>query len=210
VIGSLRGTLLDRQPARTGGGAEVTVEVGGVGYRVTVSPGALGQLGDMGGAVFLHIHTHVREEALVLYGFPTREERTVFEELLGAPGIGPSVALAILATHSPPALRRIARTDDADALCLVPGIGKKTAAKLLIELKTRLGSGDESDGPALRVVGPDGDLGAPRSAHAEVRAALSGLGYDAGEIAAAVRTLPEDGAVDDLLRSALRSLAMAR
>jgi len=208
VIGSLRGTLLDRQPARTGGGAEVTVEVAGVGYRVVVAPAAVGMLGDTGGPVFLHVHTHVREDAMVLYGFPTREERTVFEELLGAPGIGPSVALAIVSVHSPAALRRIARTDDADALCLVPGIGKKTAAKLLIELKTRLGPGDVGDGPALRVVGPDGDVG--RSAHAEVRAALSGLGYAPDEVASAVRALPDDGAVDEMLRTALRSLAMAR
>ena len=207
MIGSLRGTLLDRQPARTGPGAEVTVEVGGIGYRVVVAAGTVGVLGDLGGPTFLHIHTHVREDAITLYGFSSRDERQVFEALLGAPGIGPAVALAILATHSPAALRRIARTDDVDALCLVPGIGKKTGAKLLLELKGRLDvDGDDGSGPALRLV----DGGAPASPHGEVRAALAGLGYGPDEVREALRALPEDGDVDVLLRRALKALAVAR
>jgi len=209
VIGSLRGTLLDRQPARTGPGAEITLEVAGVGYRVMVAAGALGGLGDLGGACFVHVHTHVREYAITLYGFPSRDERQVFEALLGAPGIGPSVALAILATHSPPSLRRIARTEDADALCLVPGIGKKTAAKLLLELQGRLDVDVAGDSPALRVI--DGSGPAPaRDAHAEVRAALAGLGYGPDEVREALRILPAVGEVDVLLRRALRTLAVAR
>jgi len=207
VIGSLRGTLLDRQPARTGPGAEITVEVAGVGYRVVVAAGAMGGLGDLGGSCFVHVHTHVREDAITLYGFASRDERQVFEALLGAPGIGPAVALAILATHSPAALRRIARTEDADALCLVPGIGKKTAAKLLLELQGRLDV--DVDGPGLRVVegiGPEEE----RDAHSEVRAALAGLGYGPDEVRETLRTLPEAGDVDVLLRRALRTLAVAR
>ena len=207
MIGSLRGTLLDRQPARTGPGAEVTIEAGGVGYRVVVAAGTVGGLGDLGAPAFLHIHTHVREEAITLYGFPTRDARQVFEALLGAPGIGPAVALAILATHPPAALRRIARTDDVDALCLVPGIGKKTGAKLLLELKGRLDVDAEGDGPALRLV--DGG-GAAASPHGEVRAALAGLGYGPDEVREALRSLPESGEVDTLLRRALQALAVAR
>ena len=207
MIGSLRGTLLDRQPARTGPGAEVTVEVAGVGYRVLVAAGSLGALGELGGPVFLHVHTHVREDAITLYGFPSRDERQVFEALLGAPGVGPSVALAILATHSPVALRRVARTDDVDALCLVPGIGKKTAAKLLLELQGRLDVDGEAGGPDLRVVGGPAPA---RDAHAEVRAALAGLGYGPDEVRETLRTLPEAGEVDILLRRALQTLAMAR
>ncbi len=207
MIGSLRGTLLDRQPARTGPGAEVTIEVGGVGYRVVVAAGTFGGLGELGGPAFLHVHTHVREDAITLYGFSSRDERQVFEALLGAPGIGPAVALAILATHAPAALRRIARTDDVDALCLVPGIGKKTGAKLLLELKGRLDVDGGSDGPALRLV--DGPA-EPASAHAEVRAALAGLGYGPDEVREALRSLPETGEVDALLRRALRTLAVAR
>ena len=212
MIGSLRGTLLDRQPARTGPGAEVTIEVAGVGYRVVVAAGTLGALGEPGAAAFVHVHTHVREDAITLYGFPSRDEREVFEALLGAPGIGPAVALAILATHSPVALRRVARTDDVDALCLVPGIGKKTAAKLLLELQGRLHvdheAGFDGEGPALRVVG-SGPAPA-RDAHAEVRAALAGLGYGPDEVRETLRALPETGEVDALLRRALQNLAIAR
>jgi len=208
MIGSLRGTLLDRQPARTGPGAEVTIEVAGVGYRVLVAASTFGGLGDLGGPAFVHVHTHVREDAITLYGFSTRDERQVFEALLGAPGVGPAVALAILATHTPAALRRIARTDDVDALCLVPGIGKKTGAKLLLELKGRLEIDGDGDGPALRLV--DGNGSAPVTPHSEVRAALAGLGYGPEEVREALRSLPEDGEVDALLRRALRTLAVAR
>ena len=208
MIGSLRGTLLDRQPARSGPGAEVTIEVAGVGYRVVVAAGTLGGLGDLGGPACLHLHTHVREDAITLYGFSSRDERQVFEALLGAPGIGPAVALAILATHAPAVLRRIARTDDVDALCLVPGIGKKTGAKLLLELKGRLDVDAEGDGPALRLV--DGGAGSGSSPHGEVRAALAGLGYGPDEVREALRALPEEGAVDILLRRALQTLAVAR
>ena len=209
MIGSLRGTLLDRQPARTGPGAEITLEVAGVGYRVVVVAGTMGGLGELGGACFVHVHTHVREDASTLYGFASRDERQVFEALLGAPGIGPAVALAILATHAPPALRRIARTEDTDALCLVPGIGKRTAAKLLLELQGRLDVGGDGDGPELRVVG-GGRPAEGRDAHAEVRAALAGLGYGPDEVRETLRTLPEAGDVDVLLRRALRTLAVAR
>lgn len=208
MIGSLRGILLDRQPARSGPGAEVTVEVAGVGYRVVVGAGTVGGLGDLGGPAFLHVHTHVREDAITLYGFPSRDERQVFEALLGAPGIGPAVALAILATHAPAALRRIARTDDVDALCLVPGIGKKTGAKLLLELKGRLDVDGDGDGPALRLV--DGTSPVAVTAHGEVRAALAGLGYGPDEVREALRALPEAGEVDLLLRRALQALAVAR
>ncbi len=207
MIGSLRGSLLDRQPARTGPAAEITIEVGGVGYRVLVAAGTLGAIGELGGPVFVHVHTHVREDAITLYGFPSRDERQVFEALLGAPGVGPAVALAILATHSPTALRRVARTDDVDALCLVPGIGKRTAAKLLLELQSRL-EVDVDPGPDLRLVG--GGMAPARDAHAEVRAALAGLGYSADEVRETLRALPESGEVDALLRQALQALAVAR
>ncbi len=133
MIGSLRGTLLERSPD-----GEVLVEVSGVGYRVSVTPRTLGLVGDPGGEVFLYVHDHVREDAHTLYGFLARDERSCFEALLGAHGVGPALALAIMAVHAPLDLRRAVAADDADALCLVPGVGKKTAARLLIELKSRL------------------------------------------------------------------------
>ncbi len=200
MIGSLRGTLLDRSTK-----GDVLIEVGGVGYRVQVPTSAHGVLGELGSPVFLHIHTHVREDALVLYGFPSSDERVAFEALITTHGIGPAVALNILSVHSPSALRRAVAADDVDTLTLVPGIGKKTAIRLLLELKSRLDLPEADD--AFVVVGSAAD--AP-SARNEVRNALAALGYGVDEVREAVRTLPEDGTVEDLLRSALRQLAVAR
>jgi Holliday junction DNA helicase RuvA len=199
MIGSLRGVLLDRF-AR----GELLVEVGGVGYRVVVPAGTLGVVGELGAPVFLHVHTCVREDAIVLYGFATGEERTCFEALLGAHGVGPALALAILSVHSPTALRRAVVNDDGDALSEVPGVGKKTAARLLLELKSRLELPDV--GAELVAVGG----GTALAAQSEVRAALAGLGYGADEVREAVRGLPHEGSVEELLRAALRSLAAVR
>src|SRR5438270_4287020 len=160
VIGSLRGTLVDR--TRSG---SVVIDVNGVGYLATVMPRTLAEAGELGDTVFLHTFLHVREDALVLYGFSTREERACFEALIGAHGVGPALALAILSVHTPAALRRALLDDDAGALTIVPGVGKKTAARLLIELKSRL------DVPDLDVVPASGNGG---TSTADLRAALSG------------------------------------
>ena len=194
MIGSLRGVVLDRQPP-----AELLVEVGGVGYRTQV-PAATLAAAPPGSPVLLHVHTHVREDALVLYGFATADERRCFEALLGAHGVGPALALAILSAHSPAALRRAVADQDAGALTGVPGVGRKTAARLLLELGPRLGTPSPAqDGPS------------PGGGHArgEVRAALASLGYGADEISLVVRELPEAGGVEELLTAALRQLAGA-
>jgi Holliday junction DNA helicase RuvA len=209
VIGSLRGVLLDRivRPGQNMG--EVLVEVAGVGYRVQGSAVPLAGLGEPGSQVFLHIHTHVREDAIILYGFSTRDERQCFETLIGAHGVGPAVALALLSVHSPAALRRVVATEDAAALTLVPGIGPKTASRLLIELKSRLDLDIDLELSVSRNQGADpGALGStPR---AEVRAALAGLGYGYDEVRDVVGRLPEQGSTELLLRTALRQLAGAR
>jgi Holliday junction DNA helicase RuvA len=194
VIGSLRGIVLDRLPP-----AEVLLEVGGVGYRVTVTPGVLAA-GTPGQRLFLHVHTHVREDAIVLYGFPAADERRCFEALLGAHGVGPALAMAILSALSPEALRRAVATDDADALTAVPGVGRKTAARLLLELQSRLDLPADELSVVVAGLGP----------HAEVRAALAGLGYGADEVRDVLRALPEAGSVEELLTSALRQMAGAR
>ena len=199
MIGSLRGVLLDRSPK-----GEVLIEVGGVGYRVLVPAGSLATLGDLGSPVFVHVHTHVREDALILYGFTTADERACFEALIGTHGVGPAVALAILSVHSPAALRRAVAIDDVDALTLVPGIGKKIAARLLLELKSRLDVPDVDLDVVAAGAPPPGGV-----ARAEVKAALVQLGYGAEEVRAAVAQLPEDGSVEDLLRVALRTLSAA-
>jgi Holliday junction DNA helicase RuvA len=194
VIGSLRGAILERHAA-----GEVVVEVGGVGYRVLVPLGALAQL-ELGAPAFLFTHLHVREDAMLLYGFPTRDERDTFEVLIGATGVGPKLALAMLSVHSPGTLRRALVDDDLAALTLVPGVGKRTAQRLLVELKSRLEV-------------PDRDLaetGAPATPRAEVREALSGLGYSSDEVRDVLTQLDGDGSVEDLLRDALRLLAVTR
>jgi Holliday junction DNA helicase RuvA len=210
VIGSLRGVVLDRV-GRSGQTAEVLLEVNGVGYRVLVPSGALGQIGLPGSPAFLHVHTHVREDAIVLYGFPSRDERTCFEALIGAHGVGPAVALALLSVHSPAALQRAVRDDDAEALMLVPGVGRKTAVRLLVELKTRLDI--DLDGADLHLLDRPGVAGAGTGAgvtRAEVRAALSSLGYGADEIRYALARLPAEGDLEAQIKLALRELTEAR
>jgi holliday junction DNA helicase RuvA len=201
VIGSLRGTLLDRT------GTDVTIEVAGVGYRLSTTPATSGALGLEGDTVFVWVHHHIREDAQTLYGFASSEERDVFEVLIGTHGVGPALGLAIMSTHSPRGLRLALATDDVSALCLVPGVGRKTAQRLLVELKSRLDLGEVD----LRVVGDGGPTvtGGPASAHADVRDALAGLGYASDEIAGAVAKLPPDGDSAELLRLALQQLAVA-
>jgi Holliday junction DNA helicase RuvA len=192
MIGSIRGTVIER--TATG---EVLVEVGGVGYRAFVPASALPSL-HPGDNAFLFTHLHVREDAMVLYGFPSRDERDTFEALIGTTGVGPKLALAMLSVHSPAALRRVLLEDDLAALTMVPGVGKRTAQRLLVELKTRLAV------PELDIT--DGASGpAPR---AEVRAALAGLGYAPDEVRDVVAQLPEEGSVEELLREALKLLAV--
>jgi Holliday junction DNA helicase RuvA len=187
---------LERSPT-----GEALLEVGGVGYRVLVPLGALPTL-EPGGPAFLFIHHHVRDDAMVLYGFPSREERDTYEVLLGAAGVGPTLALRILSVHGPLALQRAVADQDLDALTLVPGVGKRTAERLLVELRARL------DVPVPCSVGADADR-RPR-ARGQVREALTGLGYGPDEVRETLTRLPEDGSVEDLLREALRLLAGVR
>jgi len=194
VIGSLRGKIIERNA-----NGEVLVEVGGVGYRVNVPVRVVPTL-EAGGNTFLFTHQHVREDAMVLYGFPTRDERDTFEALIAATGVGPKLALAILSVHTPNTLRRGLADDDLDALVLVPGVGKRTAQRLLVELKARL------EVPDLDLAETTGGT----SARGEVRDALVGLGYSAEEVRGVLTQLGDDGSVEDLLRDALKVLAGSR
>jgi Holliday junction DNA helicase RuvA len=196
MIGSLRGSLGARTAA-----SEVIVEVGGIGYRVSVTTSTMSALGASGSEVFFHVHTHVREDAIVLYGFAHDDERRCFEALLGAHGVGPALALAILSALSPAQLSTAVLEDDLDTLCSVPGVGRKTAARLLIDLKSRLTLPDLS---ATEFSAP---ASGERSARGDARAALGELGYGPEEIRAALDGLRDDVGVEELLRLALRELA---
>ena len=199
MIGWLRGELVARSPE---GG--IIVDVGGVGYRLTVSPALLCAVGERGAQVELHVHTHVREDAIVLYGFASAEERRCFEALLGAHGVGPALALAVLSALRPAELVRAVLDEDLGALCVVPGVGRKTAARLVLDLRSRL------ELPEFAGNGVPGGQGAPSEARGEVRAALSELGYGPEEIRRALEGGVSEGTVEELLRQALRELAGAR
>jgi holliday junction DNA helicase RuvA len=198
MIGRLRGTLAHRSPR-----GEVVLDVAGVGYRISVSPGTSVALGTIGDEVVVHTHLHVREDALTLFGFASADARDCFESLLGAHGVGPGLALAILSTHGPDELRRVVMEGDLDALCLVPGVGRKTAARLLLELKSRL---DVPDGFEVDVTAGAG-AGSPR---ADVRAALAALGYQPEEVRRAMGELPAEGDLNTLVRTALQTLGASR
>jgi Holliday junction DNA helicase RuvA len=199
VIGSLRGRLLDR--SLTG---EVLVEVSGVGYRVSVTASTMALLGPLDTDVFVYVCHVVREDSETLYGFLSRDERVAFEALLGAQGVGPALALAVLNELNPVALRQVVAVGDVEALCRVKGVGKKTAARMVIDLKSRL---DLPEGDlAPLVADASGGLAGVSSPHADVRAALGNLGYSNDEIKAALATLPTEGDTAVLLKQALVGL----
>jgi Holliday junction DNA helicase RuvA len=195
MIGSLRGTVLERTSE-----SSVIVEVSGVGYVVTVTPRTLVEL-EPGSPAFLYVHHHIREDAQTLFGFRQRDERSTFEVLIATHGIGPSLAIAILGTHQPGALVDIVATNDLAALTLVPGVGKKTAERLLVELRNRLN---------LPILDPAGGGGFGASVVTDVRDALTGLGYGPDEIRDVLRELPSTGDASTLLRDALKLLGAKR
>jgi Holliday junction DNA helicase RuvA len=193
VIGSLRGSVLERLDD-----GRVLIEVSGVGYLVTVTPRTLAEL-EPTSPVFLYIHHHIREDAQLLFGFLRRDERAAFDILIATHGIGPSLAVAILGTHSPSALVDIVAGSDLGALTLVPGVGKKTAERLMVELRNRLNL--PMLDPLTTGVG---------STVGNVREALAGLGYAPEEIREAMRELSESDSAESLLRDALRLLGARR
>ena len=210
MIGSLRGVIIDREHVTDrAAAAEVTIEVAGVGYRVSATAATISRLpGDE--VVLLYIHHHIREADQKLFGFLSKEERSAFEGLLSAHGVGPALALAVLATHPVDQLARILAEDDLTALCEVPGVGKKTAQRLLVELKSTLvlpvlETNGATPGPTA-VAGGD----SPRPL-VDVREALVNLGYSTEEIRRAVAGLAtedvEDGDSGQLLKLALLNLA---
>lgn len=176
MIASLHGTLssVDRDA--------VVVQVGGVGFRVFVPKSYLDRLGRPGQEVMLYTHLHVRENELALYGCGTEEEIGLFHLLLGVTGIGPKVALAILSSLPPDPLRAAIAQEDVALLARVPGIGPKTARKLVFDLKDKVGTDLAMGEPPPTLSEEDVDL----------IAALTGLGYSVAEAQAALAALPRD------------------
>lgn len=191
MIGFLRGEVAGRHP----GGC--FLDVGGVGYRLACSNQTLAALPGEGRPVKLWTFTYVREDILALYGFATEGERRIFEALLGVAGVGPKVALQVCSAFPAEALRAALARGDVDALASVPGIGKKTAQRILVDLKEKLAL------PDLDVVGAAPD------ALAKARSALENLGYSPAEVRAALSEVPPDDAatLEDAIRSALKVLA---
>jgi holliday junction DNA helicase RuvA len=195
MIGLLRGRLLEKRPN------QVILDVGGVGYLVAVPLSTFAALGELHAEVTLLIHTHVREDALALYGFLSQREKYLFELLLGASGVGPSLALKILSGMNVEELVPAIRTGDLARLTKIPGVGRKTAERMVVELKDKLESiAVEAEKPAPA---------SPAGVESDVKSALINLGYDERTAESAVtEARREAGAVnfEKLLRVALGTL----
>jgi holliday junction DNA helicase RuvA len=197
VIARLKGTLIDKSPNR------LVVDVGGVGYDVLVPLSTFYTLGEAGSGVTLRIHTHVREDVIALYGFGTGLEQDLFERLIGVSGIGPKLALAVLSGIDSGELVRAIRTQDVARLTRIPGIGKKTAERIGLELKDRLAHVLQP-AAATTAEGASGD-----ERRDDLLSALTNLGYQrqAAEkaIDATLKRSP-DASFEELLRDVLRGM----
>jgi holliday junction DNA helicase RuvA len=198
MIALLRGTLIEKHPSR------VVVDVGGVGYDVQVPVSTFYGLGDPGGTVVLRIHTHVREDQIALYGFSTPLEQDLFERLISISGIGPKLGLAVLSGIEPADLVRAIRTQDVARLTKIPGVGKKTAERIGLELKDRLPQAvAQAAGPAPVAGRPEDQL------RDDLLSALVNLGYQSAAAEKAIdrglKASPDAG-FEQALREALRSM----
>jgi Holliday junction DNA helicase RuvA len=190
MIASLRGTVLTIQHP-----SFLVVEVGGVGFKVFVPASVFDDLDGVGRNIFLHTYLIVREDALTLYGFSSEEQRTLFELLLTVQGVGPRLGLAVLSSLSLDVLRSAVAQEQAEVLDRVPGVGRKTAEKIVFALKDKLGAG-----AGLGVLAPVSDV------DTEVLGAMTALGYSVVEAQAALQNIPKGQGkdVEDRIRLALQ------
>ena len=196
MIGLLRGRLLEKRPN------QVILDVGGVGYLVAVPLSTFASLGELHSEVTLLIHIHVREDALALYGFLSAREKHLFELLLGASGVGPTLALKILSGMNVEELVPAIRTGDLARLTKIPGVGRKTAERMVVELKDKLEAvGAEAERPAAA---------SPAGVETDVKSALINLGYDERTAEAAVKEAKSQvgaGTFEKLLRASLTAVS---
>jgi Holliday junction DNA helicase RuvA len=201
VIASLRGSILEKHPNR------IVIDVNGVGYDVFVPLSTFYGLGEPGSSISVRIHTHVREDALLLYGFATRLEQELFERLIGVSGIGPKVALAVLSGIEPQELIRAIERGDLARLTAIPGVGKKTSERIVLELKDRL--------PRAQAVHAAAGDAVPETPvlRDDVVSALVNLGYHrplaekAAEAALKMLGPVSENGFERMLKQALRELA---
>ena len=198
MIAFLRGRIVDKQPNR------IIIDIQGVGYDVHVPLSTFYEIGEVGSDVALRVHTHVREDALQLYGFLTELERQLFERLIGISGIGPKLAVAVLSGMDPRDLVTAVQRADVARLTSIPGVGKKTAERIVLELKDRL---------AQIVMPAAADTAPPASGADRLRAdllsALQNLGYHRPQAEKAIETAVKsmtDATFEQALKSALREL----
>lgn len=196
MIGLLRGRLLEKRPN------QVILDVGGVGYLVAIPLSTFATLGELHAEVTLLIHTHVREDALALYGFLSAREKHLFELLLGASGVGPTLALKILSGMNVEELIPAIRTGDLVRLTKIPGVGRKTAERMVVELKDKLEAvAVETEKPAAA---------SPAGVASDVKSALINLGYDERAAEAAVTEAKRQAGAstfENLLRATLAALS---
>jgi len=194
MIGRLSGTLIERRPPW------LLIDIGGVGYEVEAPLSVFDRLPESGQPCTLLIHQVVREDAHLLFGFATRQDRELFRSLLKVSGIGPKVALAILSSVSAADFALMVEAGDARALTRLPGIGKKTAERLVLEMRSRLGDLDPGSGEST----PGGARSAAGDAGSEARAGLVALGYSPAEALKMVKAAEGESA-EAIIRHALKS-----
>jgi len=194
MIGSLRGKLMDKRPS------QILLDVGGVGYQVQVPLSTFAVLGPLHSEIMLLVYTHVREDQLALYGFATAREKHCFELLISASGVGPSLALKILSGMGIEDLVPAIRKGDVARLVLIPGVGKKTAERIVVELRDKLAAIDieEAGKPAT-----------PSQLESDVASALVNLGYDGRAVSRAIERARATAGTDfeNLLRASLQILS---
>jgi holliday junction DNA helicase RuvA len=199
MIGQLRGKLADKRPN------QVLVDVGGVGYVVLVPLSSFAALGELHTEVTLLVHTHVREDALALYGFVSSREKHLFELLISASGVGPSLALKILSGMSVDELVPAIRGNNLAGLTKIPGVGRKTAERIVLELKDKL--------ETVAIAAEKPASSTPAGVEADVVSALTNLGYEVRIAEKAVEDARHDagtGNFEKLLRAALQSLTQTK
>lgn len=201
MIGRLTGRVLE-----DAGDGSLLLDVAGVGYEVSAPLGTLGRAGaDAAGLVTLHIHTHMREDALLLYGFATNADKSAFRALVSVSSVGPKIALSILSTFSAPDLANVVVRGETAKLTQVPGVGKKTAERLVLELKEKLAAL-----ASARSLAATPSHTAPSSQAELLQRALTGMGFRPAEADRAIATLGtrvDSAPMGELVREALASLA---